>query len=67
MIRDSALISAAIIVAAFIVGRAIEAAAKHVGDRIDNNSRLLDRVGTKLDSLWSPLKSISNKLWNKTG
>lgn len=67
MIADTVFIVGAIVTGAFMISKSIEAAAKQIGDRIDNNSRLLDRVGTKLDNLWSPLKGMSNAAWHKLG
>lgn len=58
-------IAGAVIIGAWIIAKSIDEAAKRIGERLDNNSRLLDRVGMKLDSLYSPLQAISNKLWEK--
>lgn len=56
-------VAGSVVFAGWLIAQAIENGLKAIADRIDNNSRLLDRVGTKLDALWSPIAGLNNAAW----
>ena len=61
------LIAGSVVLAGWLIAKAIESGLQRIADRIDNNSRLLDRVGTKIDALWSPIMGLNNAAWCKLG
>lgn len=64
---DPVIIGGAILMAGWVIAKAIEETGKRIADRIDNCSHSANRIGTKLDNLWSPLKGINTVLWRRSG
>ena len=56
----------AIIIVGVVLIRTLEQGFKLIADRIDNNSRLLSRIGDKTDALWGPLTGISNTMGERS-
>lgn len=55
-----------IVFAGWLIAKAVEDGLRRVADRIEGNNHLVDRVGTKLDALWSPISGPNNAAWQLT-
>ena len=63
MLTGEIAIAGSILFSGWLIAKAVEDGLNRIADRIDNNSRLVDRVGTKLDAIWSPLSGLNNAAW----
>ena len=66
-LTNELLIAGSVLLVGWLIVRALENGLQRIADRIDNNSRLLDRVGTKLDRLCSTIKGLESAAWHKLG
>lgn len=65
-------IALSVLIGSWLIARSIEVAAERTAknaeranDALWATNKQLDRIGTKLDNIWSPLMGINDKLWGR--